>query len=618
VNILKFAQLEFLQGIKKSTLYQSILVLSTSDRKKISFVILIQLGLGLLDLVAVIFIGALGALTVSGVQSKSAGSRVSDILNFLNLQDFSFQAQAGVLGSISAGLLISRTIFSIYFTRKTLRFLSSRGARITSELFHRLLAQPLLNIRNKSSQELLFALTNGVNTITLGVLGTGVSLIADTSLMIILGFGLFALDPVVATISLLLFGSVGLVLYRLLHVRARLLGSSQTELNILSAEKILEVLQTYRENFVRNRRAFYSREVKDLRFRLSDLTAELSFMPSISKYVIETSVVVGALLISAIQFVRLDANQAIATLAVFMAAGARIAPAVLRVQQGSILIRSSLGSAQTTLSLISELNANPQELPQLTKFSTTHDGFIATVEINNLKLTYPGADYPALSKITMSIEEGEFVAIVGESGAGKSSLADSILGVLIPQTGTVEISGTTPLMAIQKWPGSIAYVPQDIAIINGTISENISLGFLPDEYTEQQIKDSLVIAQLDKFVEELPRGLDTHVGENGSKLSGGQRQRLGIARALFTKPKLIIMDEATSSLDGVTEATVSGAIQSLRGKVTLIMIAHRLSTIRTADKVIYLSKGKIEAVGSFESVRSQIPDFDRQAQLMGL
>ena len=608
----------FIQEWKKSTLFQSILILSTSDRKKVSLVVLIQLGLGLLDLAAVIFIGALGALTVAGVQSKSAGNRVSEILNFMNIQDFSFQMQAGILGMIAGVLLVSRTVFSIYFTRRTLKFLSSRSAKITSDLFHRLLAQPLLSIRAKSSQELLFALTNGVNTITLGVLGAGVSLIADTSLMVILGFGLFALDPVVATISLILFGSVGLALYRLLHVKASLLGGRQTELNISSAEKILEVLQTYRENFVRNRRTYYSGEVRDLRYKLSDLTAELSFMPNISKYVIETSVVVGALLISAIQFIRLDANQAIATLAVFMAAGARIAPAVLRAQQGSILIRSSLGSAQTTLSLISELNLNPRELPEITEFSNTHNGFVAKVVLNDLNLTYPGGNQPALSGISLSINEGDFVAVVGESGAGKTSLADSILGVIEPQTGRVEISGTTPLSAIQKWPGAIAYVPQDISIISGTIGENISLGFSSDEYTERDLIDSLKIAQLDSFVRDLPRGLETQVGENGSNLSGGQKQRLGIARALFTKPKLIVMDEATSSLDGLTETMVSDAIQSLRGQVTIIMIAHRLSTIRTADKVVYMSNGRIKAVGTFETVRSQVPDFDLQAKLMGL
>jgi ABC-type multidrug transport system fused ATPase/permease subunit len=193
-----------------------------------------------------------------------------------------------------------------------------------------------------------------------------------------------------------------------------------------------------------------------------------------------------------------------------------------------------------------------------------------------------------------------------------------LLGVVHSDSGKVLISGGNPLNTISKWPGAISYVPQNVTVSNGTIRENIALGFPTEVATDELVWSALEIAQLEDFVKSLPLGLETPVGERGTNISGGQRQRLGIARAMFTKPKLLVLDEATSSLDGQTEADISDAIESLQGKVTVVLIAHRLSTVRNAQQVIYMSEGEIRAVGTFEEVRRAVPDFDRQAQLMGL
>jgi ABC-type multidrug transport system fused ATPase/permease subunit len=189
---------------------------------------------------------------------------------------------------------------------------------------------------------------------------------------------------------------------------------------------------------------------------------------------------------------------------------------------------------------------------------------------------------------------------------------------LQPDTGNVLISSLPPLQAIAKWPGAISYVPQDVLIAAGTIRENVALGYPAELASDELILSALKIAQLDAFVANLPMGLDTQVGERGAELSGGQRQRLGIARAMFTKPHLLILDEATSSLDGTTEAEISDAISSLRGSTTVIMIAHRLSTVRYADLVVYMCDGRVKATGSFEQVRVSVPDFNQQANVMGL
>jgi ABC-type multidrug transport system fused ATPase/permease subunit len=193
-----------------------------------------------------------------------------------------------------------------------------------------------------------------------------------------------------------------------------------------------------------------------------------------------------------------------------------------------------------------------------------------------------------------------------------------ILGVLSPDKGAIEISGISPLDAIRRWPGAISYVPQDVMISNGTIRENVSLSYPLEVATDQRVYAALEIADLVGFVKSLPNGLDTQVGERGTKISGGQRQRLGIARAMFTNPSLLVLDEATSSLDGETEVKVSDAIKNLGKATTVILIAHRLSTVKDVDIVVYMADGMINATGKFEEVRSKVNDFDRQAQLMGL
>jgi ABC-type multidrug transport system fused ATPase/permease subunit len=268
------------------------------------------------------------------------------------------------------------------------------------------------------------------------------------------------------------------------------------------------------------------------------------------------------------------------------------------------------------LDLIESLEGNSPQPEHTNPCTFSYPEFNPEILISNLTFSYPESISETIKSATLKIPSGSSVAIVGPSGAGKSTLIDLLLGLLEQKSGSVQISNLAPIQAIKKWPGAISYVPQDVTIINGTIRENIILGFPNEAHREAEIIRALKIAQLWEFVESLSDGLDTLVGERGSKLSGGQRQRLGIARALFTNPKLLVLDEATSSLDGVTEHGITEAIEALSGDVTVVIIAHRLTTVRNADQVIYLQGGEIISTGSFNHVRSQVPDFDAQAKLI--
>jgi ABC-type multidrug transport system fused ATPase/permease subunit len=601
-----------------STISRAAAILSNGDRRKIILVIVLQISFGFLDLLGVGLVGVIGALAIRGVQSQTPGDRVTAVLTFLHLENLTFQKQVAILGLIAVFLLIGKTIFTIIFSRRILFFLSRRSATITANIVAKLLSQSILTIQSRSLQETLYALTGGVNVLTVGILGNLVSLISDLSLLMLLATGLFLVDITMAVTTFLIFGTVAVSLYLLLQVRAKKLGVMLAEKSIVSNEKIFEVLNSYRESVVKNRRSFYAKEIGELRKNLAETSAELSFMPSVSKYVIEVTTVFGAIIVCGIQFTTNDASRAVAVLSIFLASSSRIAPAVLRIQQVAISIRGSLGSAIPTLELIESLSKESKQIENIDALDIVHHGFNSEIKISNVTFTYPGKMLPVIKNASFSIRPGSIVALVGPSGAGKTTLVDLILGVLRPDEGDVKISGQSPSAAIESWPGALAYVPQDVMISNGTIRNNVALGFPIEEATNDLVNDALRIGQLIEFAEQLPEGIDSYVGDKGTRISGGQRQRLGIARAMFTKPHLLVLDEATSSLDGETEASISSAIQNMRGLVTVVMIAHRLSSVRHADIVLYLEAGEILASGTFEEVRNTVPNFDKQAQLMGL
>jgi ABC-type multidrug transport system fused ATPase/permease subunit len=572
----------------------------------------------MLDLLGVALVGVLGALAVSGIEARQPGDRVGLVLRLLHMQDLSLQQQATVLGLLAAFVLIAKTIFSMIFIRKTLHFLSYRGAQLSALLLQRLFSQSLLSVQQRSGQQTLYALTTGVTAVSVGVIGASVNLISDILLLLIMGIGLFVVDPIMAGSALVIFGSIAFVLYRYMQVRARILSTTQTELGILGNEKIIEVLNSYRETLVRNRRNYYARLIAEIRRKIASANAELSFMPYIGKYIIEIAIVLGAIVVSALQFATQDARHAVATLSIFLAASTRIAPAVLRLQQGLVSIKSNIAQGGPTLELVEEYGLSSVIQDTVDEVDFEHVGFVPKVSMKNVNLTYPSANTPALKNIELEISPGQVVAFVGPSGAGKTSLIDVLLGVITPNTGEISISEHSPLQSISQWPGAIGYVPQDVVISNDSIRNNVSLGFPPDDSHTRYVLESLERAQLTELPSALPEGIESYVGDRGTKLSGGQRQRLGIARALFTRPRLLVLDEATSALDGETEELISKSIQMLRGKVTVVLVAHRLSTVLAADRIFYMEEGSIKASGTFDEVRAQIPNFNKQAKLMGL
>jgi ABC-type bacteriocin/lantibiotic exporter with double-glycine peptidase domain len=578
----------------------------------------VQIVLSFLDLVALAFVGIIGSLGVMGVKGDQPGNRVAAVLDILNLTGGTLQRQVTILGLLTALLMVTKTTLSAFFLKKSFLFLSRRSALISENLIRKLLRLNLVSIQKWQHQELLWAINTGANAMTMGILSSLVLMVSDASLLIVLIGGLLLVNFKLALVSSFIFCGMGYILYLTNHKKARKLGSSHSDLNILNAQTIIEVVSSYREAIVRGTRDFYSEKISKQRFEIAELSARLMIIPNVSKYYIEFTVVIAVLIMGTLQFISSDAVHAVATLSIFLAASMRIAPAVLRIQQSSIQIKSSLGFATSTLKLMDFLDAEQVgTFEKVIKDSDLVD-FTPIISICNATFTYPGNKNHALDSANLEILPGETVAVVGSSGAGKTTLIDVLLGGIIPDSGNVLINGKSPEEAIRTWPGKIGYVPQSVFIASGSIRENICLGFAPNTFTDQQIFDALEKARLLDFVNSLPAGMDTHIGERGAGISGGQQQRLGIARALVTSPELLVLDEATSAMDAMTELEFTQVLGALSGQVTLVMIAHRLSSVRNVSKVVYLESGRVVATGTFDEVAKSVPNFNTQAKLMGL
>jgi ABC-type bacteriocin/lantibiotic exporter with double-glycine peptidase domain len=265
-------------------------------------------------------------------------------------------------------------------------------------------------------------------------------------------------------------------------------------------------------------------------------------------------------------------------------------------------IQGNLAAGQLTLELIRDLSQQSSLNNLTAQPNLDHKGFIPEVRINNLVFAYPEQAIKIVDGLSLDIPMGSRVGVVGPSGSGKSTLIDLVLGILTPQKGEILISGLRPGDSIGRFPGAIAYVPQEIKIINGTIKENICLGFDANEFDDLQVWDALKMSVLADFVSGLPNGLHTNVGVDGARLSGGQRQRLGIARALILNPKLLVLDECTSALDLDIQKDFMKSISCLGKHITIIAITHDRRFLTDFDFVLRFDNGKVQIESGNEKI----------------
>ena len=615
------------EGVWKSV-RRSMALLPASRRRLFILATIAQVSLGLLDLLGIALVGLLAATAVSGTGLGSIPPGIQNLVDALGLGGLTV-TQLSVLLAVSAVIvLILKTVLAALVARRIFRFLANRQAEVAAGLARRYLRMPLLDVQRWTTPEAIYALGSGVGQATVGVLGAAVTIAAEAFLFAIVGVSLLVVDLWVTCAAVIIFGVVILLSNRALTAWGARNARLMTETSISTLSAVSEALDTYRETTVLNRRELYINRYEQLVGRYATATANQQYLMEIPKYILEATLYLGILLLAVVQFLTKDVAGAAATVAIFLAAGSRVVPALLRLQGASITIRNSAVSALPTYYLADFLDHRTtttqstaptvQGLEVINRIRQGHEGFEPTVVLSDVMVTYLNAQEPAISEASFSIAPGQSVALVGSTGAGKSTLTDLILGVLECQTGSVLLGGLSPREAIDTWPGAISYVPQNVALVSGTVRDNVALGLPREAVDDGLVWEALERAYISDFLRESREGLDTNIGERGFRLSGGQRQRLGIARALYTRPLLVVLDEATSALDAETEQAIVRTLNALEGSVTTITVAHRLATVRRADLLLYLDGGRITSRGTFEEVRASVPNFDRQASLLGL
>ncbi|REJ07584.1 ABC transporter ATP-binding protein [Microbacterium bovistercoris] len=441
------------------------------------------------------------------------------------------------------------------------------------------------------------------------------------SFVLILGIIVVA-QPVTAVITVVYLGLIMALLYWVVSGRSVQAGRVSRDYSFKVATLMTEMMQALKEITLRNKTGEVAEIVQYNRAFSTRARANLNFLGSVPGFVLNAALVGGFVLVGGVAYVAGGAGEsgmqeALAAVALFAVAGFRLVPSLTGFQ--SIVTRTT-ANVPHVQAVIFDLQVSEKYLEVAEKLGQEPiDGSPKTLTLSGVSFGYPKhEDTPALHSIDLTIPIGSSLALVGSSGAGKSTLVDVLLGLLVPQQGTIALDGQDLNDVLAAWRERVGYVPQDVSLFDGTVAQNVALAWDDSEIDFDKVRAALERAQLWETIEQREGGMRDRIGERGMSLSGGQRQRLGIARALYSDPLVLVLDEATSALDTKTESKVTEAIRGLKGEVTIVSVAHRLSTIRDSDLVCFMQDGTIADRGTFDELVARVPNFAEQAQLAGL
>lgn len=493
-------------------------------------------------------------------------------------------------------LYIIKNIYLAWQNKMQIDFAIQNQIYYSKELLAEYLQKPYLYHLNHNTATLLRNVSTG--GVISYIMVSAFTLLTEIITAVTIWLLLVVIDAFTAVI---VAGFIGSLLYFIIKgFRKKITeqGKIQNEYSALYIKCINQSLGAIKETKVSCKEEFFLDAFQKAYFEYGKANGKFLFMNQLPRMLIETIIVCGLLLLIITKL--LLGNQPaeiVPLLGVLALAAFRLMPSANRIVNLSNGIRFQMPLFNELYEeLLIIKNKGAKERETCLKKTESRMDFENVISVEELGFTYPEIEKQVLRNISFSIPKGKFVGIVGPSGAGKTTFVDILLGLLPPSSGRISVDGKNIYDDIRTWQANLAYVPQNIYLIDGTIRENIALGIDEKEIDDALINKVLHMAELYDFVQELPAGIDTTVGERGVKLSGGQRQRIGIARALYYQPQVLVLDEATSALDNETEKSITDTILKLKRQITIIAVAHRLTTLEQCDFKVKFENGKAEII----------------------
>lgn len=529
-------------------------------------------------------------------------------LNIVNAQDLLIWGSA-----ILVLVFVLKSVYIIFFAYMEARYLFNRRFKISCKMMSAYMQAPYTFHLGRNSSEIVRNIIGEVNILVNSVIQGFLRIGKDGVMSLTILFTLFYFEPLITLVVILLSGLGAGSFILLTQKKMKQLGIEELEHRNKMMKAVYQGINGLKDARVLNRESEFINQYKSEALKSTVIKTYTRFIQQMPRPIVETSAVMGMMLISILMVWQGRSMSAIIpTLTLFAMATVRLMPAVQSISSMYTSLQYNIASLYPLYDDLKLLEKDTKEF-QADRRKTKKIKLQDRIEVKELSYNYPDASEQALRGVTVTIPKGQAVAFVGESGAGKTTIVDLLLGLMKPTKGEINVDGKNIHENLSGWQRNIGYIPQTIYLADDSLRRNIAFGLPDKEIDDKKIMRAVKSAQLEKLLESLPEGLETIVGEHGTRLSGGQRQRVGIARALYHNPEVLVMDEATSALDNITEQQVTAAIEALIGERTIIMIAHRLTTVMNCDRLYLMEDGKIIEEGTYNELVEKSSQFREMA-----
>ncbi len=531
-------------------------------------------------------------LDQESLQSYEIVGTVMDILHIENMQAFTMFLLAMLIA-----VYVLKNLYTVWLTYEQNRFITINKNKMISQVLREFLNRPY-EFYLDADIPTVFRMTDSDIPNLFQLMMVLLQFASEAIVFIFLAGVLVVTDWKMAVMMVGVFGIVTILMSKGMKPRLNALGKKNQEIQSRIAKWRIQAIYGIKDVKVLHREEFFAYNYENSGRYGATLSQKYAVLNCIPKNLIET-VFIGSLVGYIMVYIGTgnDVDKLVTVLSIYAVAAIRLMPCLNRINT----YLAEIAYNQPCLDYVYENMKVSRKSMEENSYLRTGDygkkmGIHDKIELKNITYAYPNTEKKIFDQANMTIPYGKSVGIMGTSGAGKSTAVDIILGLLHVQEGSITCDGKNIFESYASWLAQVGYIPQTIYLVDESIRENIGFGIKVEDIDEKRVWETLEEAQLKDFVESLPEGLDTKVGERGVRLSGGQRQRIGIARALYHNPEILVFDEATSALDNETEAALMEAINSFHGKKTMIIIAHRLNTIENCDIIYKVSEGKIEEV----------------------